>query len=97
MDNFEKLLMDIKESLERDIRGVEQTMRQGFEQLNARFDTQATRLERHAALLQTGSRLTHRMNGWAERVDAALEEKDRQILDLAERIRKLENGRKGAA
>jgi hypothetical protein len=97
MERLEKLLIDIKESLERDIRNLDEKMRQEFKQLNTRFDTQATRLERHAALLQTGSRCTHRMNGWAERVDAALEEKDRQILDLTERIRKLENGRKDAA
>jgi hypothetical protein len=32
------------------------------------------------------------MNGWAEKVDAALEQKDREIAELRTRIDRLESG-----
>jgi hypothetical protein len=83
MEHIEHLLVDVKENLERQIQA-------GFDGLIIRFDTQALRLDRHAALIQTGSRSTSPMNESSEKVDAALEAKDRQIADLSERIRKLE-------
>ncbi len=90
MEHIEALLVNIKESLERQMVGLDRKMQKGFDGLNARFDTQAIRLDRHAALIPTGSRWTARMNDWSEKVDAALEAKDQQIADLNERIRKLE-------
>ena len=75
--------MDVKDGLEREIRG-------GFAQMITRFDTQAARLDRHAGLLQTGSRWTAGMNVWAEKIDAAIEAKDREIAELRERLIKLE-------
>jgi hypothetical protein len=86
MDHLEQLLTGVKESLERQIQA-------GFDGLNVRFDTQALRLDRHAALIQTGSRWTARMNEWSEKVDAALDAKDKQIAALAERLSKLEQSR----
>jgi hypothetical protein len=80
------LITDVKESLERE-------MREGFAQLTTRFDTQATRLDRHAALWQTGRRWSGRMDDWAEKVDAALETKDREIADLRTRLKKLEESK----
>jgi hypothetical protein len=89
-----RLIIDVKESLERELQGVassiRQELREGFAQVNTRFDTQATRLDRHAALWQTGRRWSGRMDDWAEKVDAALETKDREIADLRTRIDKLE-------
>lgn len=73
------VLTDIKESLERQ-----------YEQLSVRAQDQPIRLERHAGLLQTGSRWTVRTQRWQERVDGALEVKDRQIADLNRRIEELE-------
>jgi len=67
-------------------------MHSGFAAMGTRFDTQATRLERHAALWQTGQRWSGRMDQWAEKVDAALEVKDREIAELRERIKQLEKG-----
>ncbi len=83
MNNVEQLLLDVKESLEREIRA-------GFAQITTRFDTQAARLDRHAALWQTGSRWSGRMDVWAEKIDAAIETKDREIAELRERLIKLE-------
>jgi len=66
VNNIEQLLSDVKESLEREIHGLAREMHGEFAQLkaqiNTRFDTQATRLERHAALWQTDSRWSGRMD-----------------------------------
>ena len=90
MDNIEHLLLDVKESLEREIHGLALEMRAGFAQITTRFDTQAARLDRHAGLLQTGSRWSAGINVWAEKIDAAIETKDREIAELRERLIKLE-------
>jgi hypothetical protein len=87
------LITDVKESLEREIQGLAREMREGFAQVNTRFDTQAVRLDRHAALWQTGRRWSGRMDDWAEKVDAALEAKDREIADLRDRLKKLEDSK----
>jgi predicted nucleic acid-binding Zn-ribbon protein len=86
MEHLERLITDLKESLEREIREV----RSGIARLETRFDTQAARLDRQGALLQTGSRWTGRMNDWSEKVDQALETKDREIAELRARLEKLE-------
>jgi hypothetical protein len=48
LDNIERLLVDFKESLERDIQGLR-------ELITTRFDTQAARLDRQDDRFQTGS------------------------------------------
>lgn len=98
MDNIEQLfslVVDIKESLKRDLNRLERKMDDGFAGVYSRLDTQATRLDRHAAYWQTGRRWSGKMEEWAERVDTALEAKDREIADLRSRISRLEarNGR----
>ena len=96
--NLEQLIIDVKESLEREIGGLDrglgslrQAMQEGFAQVIVRFDTQAARLDRQGALLQVGSRWTARMNDWAEKIDAALEAKDREIAELRQRLSALED------
>ena len=78
-----RLITDLKDSLERQILS-------GFEDMAGRFDTQSTRLDRQAALIQTGSRWTNRMNEWAESIDSALARKDQELAELRSRIEKLE-------
>ena len=90
MENLEKLIVDLKDSLERELVGLRHDVQQGIGQLNGRFDPQAARLERHAGLWQTGARWSSRMDAWAEKVDAALEAKDRELTDLRERLQRLE-------
>jgi hypothetical protein len=99
-DQLVRLIIDVKESLEREIQGlarevqgIAREMREGFAHVNTRFDTQATRLDRHAMLWQTGRRWSGRMDDWAEKVDAALETKDREIADLRARLDKLEESK----
>jgi pyruvate-formate lyase len=92
-EDLVRLITDLKESLERELQGLAREMREGFAQVNTRFDTQAVRLDRHAALWQTGRRWSGRMDDWAEKVDAALETKDREIADLRARLNKLEESK----
>ena len=79
-----QLITDVKESLKR-------TIREGFAQVTTRFDTQAARLERHSANWQTGRRWSAKMDDWAEKIDAALEAKDREIAELRKRLSEIEN------
>ncbi len=58
VNSLDHLIVDVKESLEHE-------MHAGFQQITGRFDGQAVRLDRHGALLQTGSRWTTRMTGRA--------------------------------
>jgi len=86
MSDLVQLLLDLKESLEREIHQVGEKI----DQLNSRFDTQAARLDRHAGLWQTGTRWSSRMDAWAEKVDGALEANDREIAELRERLLNIE-------
>jgi hypothetical protein len=90
VNNLERLIRDLKESLERDI----QRLQGSVDSLHTRFDTQAVRMERQGALIQTGSRWTSRMGDWSEKVDAALEQKDKQIAELLRRIEKLKSAQR---
>jgi gas vesicle protein len=89
-NNLAELITAVKESLERELHSFERKLEEGFAQLNTRFDTPAARLDRHAALWQTGRRWSSRMDDWSEKIDSALEVKDREIPELRERIAKLE-------
>jgi predicted RNase H-like nuclease (RuvC/YqgF family) len=90
VDNLEQLIIDMKESLEREIKSLERKVDHGFAQINSRFDLQAQRLDRHGALWQTGRRWSSKMDDWAEKVDIALETKDREIAELRARMDRLE-------
>jgi hypothetical protein len=84
MDNrMVTLLTDVKESLERQI-----------EHLSSRFDAQAMRLDRQAAMLQTGARWTNRMIAWSEKVDVSLEKRIQEIGQIRSRVEKLDGGAK---
>ena len=84
------LITNVKESLEAELESKTESLRHDIKDLGVRFDNQAARMERHAALLQTGNRWIARLNDWSAKVDAALEVKDKQIAELNERLRKLE-------
>ena len=56
MENVTRLIIHMKESLERDMQFGFSRIEQRLDDMSARFDAQAARLDRHGALLQTGSR-----------------------------------------
>jgi hypothetical protein len=66
-------------------------MRAGFADVNARIDSMSPRLDRHAALLQTGSRWVNRMNQWAARIDRIDAERDQRWGSVEKRLDKLEH------
>ena len=68
-----------------------------MQSLQRKFDEQGVRLDRQAALIQTGSRWTNRMNGWSERVDVRNERLRAEMEELKERVRKLEERNPPAA
>jgi len=90
VEHLEQLIVDLKDSLERELGGMKQDLHEGLEQIQTRFDTQGARLDRQAGLWQTGARWSRRMDDWAEKVDRALESKDREISELRERLARLE-------
>jgi hypothetical protein len=77
------LVVQVKESLERQI-----------ENLASRFDAQAIRLDRQAAMLQTGARWTNRMIAWSEKVDVQLDKRIQEIGELRSRVERLDGGAK---
>jgi hypothetical protein len=81
------------EGLSNEVSELRTEMRAGFERMRITIDRQEMRVERHGALLQTGSRWTNRMNQWAEKVDRMLAVWDERNERLEQRLRKLESGR----
>jgi hypothetical protein len=82
-DNLERLMVDIKDSLETEMQG-------GFSSLNTKLDDMSTRLDRQAGLLRAGGQRIVRLDDWAEKVDKSLEAKDREIAELRDRVIRLE-------
>ncbi len=72
-------------------------MRSDLKEVHLKFDVQGTRLDRQAALIQTGSRWTNRINGWSEKVDVNDKKVLGEIKELRERVRKLEERNPPAA
>ncbi len=96
MDNgngLARLITDIKESLERQLDGMDRHITDFQAEIRTRFDDQAARMDRQAGILRAGTTWSKRMDDWAEKVDLALDAKDRQIAELTERIRRLEEKR----
>ena len=82
-DNLERLMIDVKESLETE-------MQSGYSSLNTKLDDMSTRLDRQAGLLRAGGQRIVRLDDWAEKVDKSLEAKDREIAELRDRVIRLE-------
>ena len=89
-DNLERLMVDIKESLEAEMGGLKTQMQGGFSSVNTKLDDMSTRLDRQAGLLRAGGQRIVRLDDWAEKVDKSLEAKDREIADLRDRVIRLE-------
>ena len=81
--NIERLLTDMKESLERQ-------METGFKRLEERYDAQAARMDRQGGLIRSGQTNIVRLNDWSEKMDQLLAARDKRIDELEARLRKLE-------
>lgn len=81
------------EGLSNEISELRAELRNAIERIETMVQIQGGRLERHGALLQTGSRWTARMNRWFENNDRMLAIMDERNERLEQRLRKLESGR----
>ena len=88
--NLEKLIVDFKDSLEREIFELGREMRQGFTDLRERFDRQDARLTRHGGLLQSGARQITRLVEWTEAADDQSAKRDARLMELEKRVNELE-------
>jgi hypothetical protein len=72
-ESLEHLVLDLKESLERQIVTSEEATRKELHEavveFRARYDNQSGRLDRHAALWQTGRRWSAKMDDWAQKME----------------------------
>lgn len=82
-DRLCELIVSVKDSLEKEIHNFR-------DEMTARFDAQAARLERQGGMMRAANVWLSRMTDWSEKIDLQLEAKDKQILDLTRRIEKLE-------
>jgi hypothetical protein len=89
-DQLIELITRMKESLEREIAGLRTELAAFRTDIVGRFDAQSARLDRQAALWQTGSRWSCRMDTWAEKLDANADATQRELMDLKERVRRIE-------
>ena len=89
--NLERLIVDFKDSLEREIGILEREMREGFQAIAGRFDARSARLERQGGLIQVGSRWSARITQWSEKVDTSIEREERAIALMQENLRRLVN------
>jgi hypothetical protein len=89
--NLAELITDLKESLERELHSMDQKLADGFASITIRLDDQAASLRRHAVSWQTGRRWSAGMDDWAEKIDTALETKDREIAELRKRLTDVED------
>jgi hypothetical protein len=89
-DNILRLVTDVKEGLEREVQGLGRDMHDGFADITVRLDKMATRLDHHSNQLLAGTRRIVGLTEWTERFDKALDVRDRQLMDLTERVRRLE-------
>lgn len=81
--NLEHLILDVKESLERDIAKLTDHV----QAINTRMDVQSARLDRQAGTLQAGTRWIARINQWTERIDRSIEKHDRELSDMRPRLK----------
>lgn len=90
------LIENVSNSLHREIQDVRNSlhreMQDGFRTMNERSERVESRLERHGGMLAAGSRWTNRMGQWSERVDKTLADQARELGELRDRLRKLEEG-----
>lgn len=72
---------------------LEDRMNERFDDVELRLDTIGSRIENHAASIQTGRRMAVKTEEWKERVDGLLTTQATQLSDLLKRIHKLESER----
>ena len=108
--SLEQLIIDMKESLEREIhavgremRGMEARLNSRLDKFELRFEAQAARLDRLDTTIRAGGRWTSGMIDWASKVDTSLDgfgkqiiAIDKEIAEAGKRLAKLESKSNGS-
>ena len=76
----------MKESLEREIHGMEARLNSRLDRFELRFEAQAARLDRLDTTIRAGGRWASGMIDWASKVDTSLDGFGKQILAIDEEI-----------
>ena len=84
--SLEQLIVDMKESLEREIHGMEARLNSRLDRFELRFEAQAARLDRLDTTIRAGGRWASGMIDWASKVDTSLDGFGKQILAIDEEI-----------
>ena len=84
--SLEQLIVDMKESLEREIHGMEARLNSRLDRFELRFEAQAARLDRLDTTLRAGGKWTSGMIDWASKVDTSLDGFGKQILAIDQEI-----------
>ena len=95
MDSIENLLVDIKESLEREIGALRQETREGFAQVGKRLDRVETTMLHVDGRLTAMSRADIQTDQQMTELLARQHAQQQSIDDLYARIRKLEQSSQG--
>jgi hypothetical protein len=88
--SVERLIVDMKESLERELHSFRDEMHTFRDEMRNRFDAQAARTDRQGGLLRSGQTNLVRLNDWSEKIDRIIEIRDKRLDDIEARLRKLE-------
>ena len=84
--SLEQLIVDMKESLEREIHGMEARLNSRLDRFELRFEAQAARLDRLDTTIRAGGRWASGMIDWASKVDTSLDGFGKQILAIDQEI-----------
>src|SRR3954454_18191174 len=84
VEHLERLILDLKESLEREFEGIRADLRAALD----RQEIASTRLDRHAASIQTGRRFFARQQDWADRTDANLDRLAKRLDAVEKQLRR---------
>ena len=101
--SLEQLIIDMKDSLEREMHGMEARLISRLDKIDLRFEAQAARLDRLDTTIRAGGRWTSGMIDWSSKVDTSLDGFGKQIIaidtEIAEagkRLAKLESKSNGS-
>ena len=85
------LVESVKDSLEREIDGVRQTLKDGFAHVNQRLDRIDATLTNHARQIAAGTRSIAGFTEWAGKADADYIRLLAEVEGLKTRVEKLES------
>jgi len=88
--NTDQLIQQLHDSLQREIKGGFDQVKEDFGHVNRRLDLIEARLDRQGGLIQSGTKFFSRLANWTEDIDKLLLDRDRRLDAMEARLAKLE-------